>query len=170
MYPVSMDLAAHFALLARYNRVANEALFEKCAQLDDAEYRRSRPGSFGSIHALLNHMLLGDRIWMARFETKGGLTTPALDTRLFDDFAALRAARVADDVRIESFFAHLPGEFCDRTLAYTNSRGVACSFPMSFTLAQFFNHQTHHRGQVQVMLSQAGIQPPPLDIIRIVTP
>ena len=34
----------------------------------------------------------------------------------------------------------------------------------------FFNHQTHHRGQVHVMLSQAGLPPPPLDLHRIVNP
>ena len=27
-----------------------------------------------------------------------------------------------------------------------------------------FNHQTHHRGQIHNMLSQAGIKPPQIDI------
>ena len=44
-------------MLARYNRIANERLYEQCAKLDLAEYRRERRGSFGSIHALLNHIL-----------------------------------------------------------------------------------------------------------------
>ncbi len=56
-----------FRMLARYNRIANERLYEKCGQLDPVEYQRQRQGSFGSIHALLNHLLLGDRIWMSRF-------------------------------------------------------------------------------------------------------
>ena len=49
---------------------------------DDAEYRKQRQGSFGSIHTLLNHNLLGDRIRMARFEG-GGAVTPPLATILF---------------------------------------------------------------------------------------
>ena len=52
----------HFQMLARYNRIANERLYERCGQLDSAEYRKQRQGSFGSIHGLLNHILLGDRI------------------------------------------------------------------------------------------------------------
>jgi uncharacterized damage-inducible protein DinB len=36
-----MTTADHFRLLARYNRIANERLYEKCAELDDAEYRRA---------------------------------------------------------------------------------------------------------------------------------
>jgi uncharacterized damage-inducible protein DinB len=63
-----MDLVAHFQMLARYNKIANERLFEACARLEPAEYRKQRQGSFGSIHGLLNHLLLGDQIWMARFE------------------------------------------------------------------------------------------------------
>jgi uncharacterized damage-inducible protein DinB len=88
-----MDLIAHFRMLARYNRIANERLFEKCAALEPVEYRKVREGSFGSIHGLLNHLLLGDRIWMARFEGKGR-ETPPLNAVLFDEFSALRTARV----------------------------------------------------------------------------
>src|SRR5215472_14175902 len=98
-----MDLTAHFQMLARYNSTANERLYAACARLDDCEYRKPRAGSFGSIHALLNHILLGDRIWMARFEG-GGSTTPALNTILYEDFAELRAAREREDDRIERFF------------------------------------------------------------------
>jgi uncharacterized damage-inducible protein DinB len=32
-------------------------------------------------------------------------------------------------------------------------------------LITLFNHQTHHRGQVHAMLTQQGIDPPPLDVI-----
>ncbi len=31
-------------------------------------------------------------------------------------------------------------------------------------VAHMFNHQTHHRGQVHGLLSQAGIDPPSLDL------
>src|SRR4026207_1796056 len=82
-----MDLVTHFQVLARYNRIANERLFAACAQLDDAAYRQSRAGSFGSIHGLLNHILLGDRRWLALFE-RGDRLTPPLDRILYDDFSS----------------------------------------------------------------------------------
>jgi uncharacterized damage-inducible protein DinB len=37
-------------------------------------------------------------------------------------------------------------------------------------VSHFFNHQTHHRGQVHVMLSQASAPLPSLDLHRIVNP
>jgi uncharacterized damage-inducible protein DinB len=164
-----MNLISHFAMLARYNRIANERLYEACACLSDAEYTRSRAGSFGSIHGLLNHTLLSDRIWMARFTGEGG-TTPPLDTVLSPSFGQLRPMRQAEDRRIEDFFSQLDGGFLQRRLAYTNSKGVQYSEEVPVAAAHFFNHQTHHRGQVHIMLSQASLQPPSLDLHRIINP
>jgi uncharacterized damage-inducible protein DinB len=158
-----------FRMFAHYNRIANERLYEKCAELDVDEYRKERRGSFGSIHALLNHILLGDRIWMSRF-AGGGKTTPPLNTILFDNFAELRAARVEQDAVIERFFDEVDDSFAERTLAYTNSLGKDCVDPISAAVLHFFNHQTHHRGQVHVMLSQTPVAPPSLDFHRIMNP
>ena len=168
-YAQVMDLVAHFQVMAQYNRVANQRILEACAQLDDAEYRKTRPGSLGSIHALLNHILLGDRIWMARFEG-GGSTTPPLRKILFDDFDALSAARVAEDARIEDFFKRLDPAILDRALVYTNSEGKEYTERMPVAMSHIFNHQTHHRGQVHVMLAQTAVTPPSLDLHRIINP
>jgi len=96
-------------MLSRYNRIANERPFETCARLDVAEYQKQRQGSFGGIHGLLNHILLGDQIWMARFEGSGH-STPRLNTVLAEDFADLRRARMEEDARIEAFFSALIAE------------------------------------------------------------
>ena len=149
----------HFRMMARYNRVANERVYASCALLDDYEYRKRREGSFGSIHGLLNHMVLGDRIWMSRF-AGGGEVTPPLDTEVAGGFEMLREIRVEEDARIEQFFAKLPAGFWERGFRYRNSRGVDYEDPAGMALSHFFNHQTHHRGQIHVMLSQTPASPP----------
>lgn len=156
-------------MLAHYNRIANERLFEKCAELDDAEYRKQRQGSFGSIHGLLNHILLGDQIWMARFEGNGR-ATPALNSTLFDDFSDLRSARGEQDASIESFFRRLDASFFEGSFPYTNNRGRYYVERAPVAISHFFNHQTHHRAQVHVMLSQTSVAPPSLDLHRIINP
>jgi uncharacterized damage-inducible protein DinB len=158
-----------FRIFARYNRIANERLYEQCGQLDAIEYRRERQGSFGSIHGLLNHILLGDRIWMSRF-AGGGTTTPPLNSILFDTFAELRLARTAKDEEIENFFGTIDDGFLARRLAYTNSQGKDYVEPAPVAVLHLFNHQTHHRGQVHVLLSQTNVKPPSLDMHRILNP
>jgi uncharacterized damage-inducible protein DinB len=158
-----------FRMLSRYNRIANERLYEKCGQLDPVEYRRERKGSFGSIHGLLNHVLLGDRIWMSRFEGSGN-TAPPLNSILFDSFAELRSARAAQDEHIEAFFAQVDTDFLHRRLSYTNSQGKDYLQAVPVAVLHFFNHQTPHRGQVHVMISQTDTKPPSLDMHRILNP
>ena len=158
-----------FRIFARYNRIANERLYETCGQLDPVEYRRERKGSFGSIHKLLNHTLLADRIWMSRFGGSGS-TTPPLNSILFDSFAELRSARATQDEEIETFFVKVDVDFLQRQLRYTNSLGKDCVDTAPAAVLHFFNHQTHHRGQVHVMISQTDIEPPSLDLHRIINP
>jgi len=156
-------------MLARYNRIANERLYATCAQLNDAEYRQQRPGSFGSIHGLLNHILLGDRRWLGLFEN-GQRVTPPLNQILHDDFASLQSARALEDARIESFFSDLDVAFWSRSFPYTNNRGKDYVETAHVACSHLFNHQTHHRGQVHVMLSHAQVAPPALDLHRIINP
>ncbi|MBI3199208.1 MAG: damage-inducible protein DinB [Rhodospirillales bacterium] len=158
-----------WAYYARYNRLANETLYEACARLSDEERRRDLGAFFRSVHGTLNHLLLGDRIWMARFE---GTAYPSTDLGaiLFEDFAALRAARVAMDARIERFIADLPPDFAAGTIRYVNNAGLASEDPLDVLLPHFFNHQTHHRAQVHTLLSQLGRDPPVLDLHRVLRP
>ena len=166
-----MTLLEHFRMMATYNRLANEELYAACAKLSDEAYRKKRNGSFGSIHALLNHLLLSDRIWMARFEG-GGETTPPLDTILCESFAELHAARLTEDARIECFFDEMSAEafddFLGMKMRYINSRGAESVSIATLAVPHLFTHQTHHRAQVHVMLGEAGVQPPSLDLHRLV--
>jgi uncharacterized damage-inducible protein DinB len=156
--------ADYFRRLARYNAWANRRLYDACAALTAAEYAAPRPSFFGSIHATLNHILVGDRVWLGRFtEVPGGLTR--LDQILYADLGTLRSARDAEDARILGYVAGLADHDVDRTLGYRNMAGEARETPLRWALAHFFNHQTHHRGQVHGLLSATPVPPPPLDLI-----
>ena len=108
-------IAAQFQMLGRYNTRANRILYDSCASLTEDERKRERPAFFGSIHGTLNHIMLGDRIWMARFEG-GEAPSTNLDAILHEDFAELRAAREKEDARIESFMDGVTGEFLNGSI------------------------------------------------------
>lgn len=162
-------LTAHFTMLAAYNRLANERLYDACTILSDAERKRDRKGFFRSIHGTLNHIMVGDRIWLGRL-SEGESQSIALDTILYEDFDELRVARAADDARIETFAATLSDNFLARSIAYTSSNGRRFDDPAPLLVAHMLNHQTHHRGQVHDMLSQAGVATPVLDMHRVINP
>jgi uncharacterized damage-inducible protein DinB len=162
------SLADHFGMLARYNGWANGRLYAAAAKLPDEDYRADRGAFFGSVHGTLNHILLGDRIWMHRF-TGTGASYPRLDLILYDRFEDLRAAREAEDERIVSWAETLDDESVARSFTYRTVVDPAreVTQPLVSALAHFFNHQTHHRGQVHAMLTAIGGRPagPELDLI-----
>ncbi|MBS0548785.1 MAG: damage-inducible protein DinB [Proteobacteria bacterium] len=166
---MSGPVASPWCHYAAYNRRANETLYAVCAGLSGAEYKRDLGAFFGSIHGTLNHLLVGDTIWMTRFE---GGTSPStgLDAILFEKFDALREARERMDRRIERFFGELPAGFEARDIRYVNNAGIDSTDPADVLLPHFFNHQTHHRAQVHTMLSQLGHAPPVLDLHRVLRP
>ena len=166
---MSFSLPEHFQLMARYNSGANQRLYAVCAELSDRERRCIRPAFFHSIHGTLNHILLGDRIWMARFEG-GQSPSTGLGAELYAEFEALCDARVAEDRRIDKFAAGLDDSFLSGEIAYRNNEGRDLTDPVALLVAHFFNHQTHHRGQVHDMLSQTGIETPVLDMHRVINP
>jgi uncharacterized damage-inducible protein DinB len=96
-------LIAHFQLLARYNILANQRIYSACAELTDAERKQIRPAFFKSIHNTLNHIMVGDRLWMTRF-SGDEITSTGLDTILYEDFDQLWENRQIEDTKIEDFF------------------------------------------------------------------
>lgn len=165
-----MTVADHWRRMAAYNSGANRILYDAVARLPDAEYRQPRPVFFGSIHGTLNHLLLGDRIWITRFE--GGIhPSTGLDAILHDAFAELRAAREAMDARIAAFMeTGVDDAFLASSIRYMSNAGIKAEDPVAVLLPHFFNHQTHHRGQVHALLSQTAVAPPSLDLHRVMRP
>jgi uncharacterized damage-inducible protein DinB len=170
----------NYRLLARYNTWFNERLYDACERLPDAERKRDRGAFFGSIHGSLNHLVWGDRSWLRRFATQGvpfaSLTPDVLalpegavyGTVIHDHWDDLRAQRRTLDAAIEGWTRDMPADFPLRTMRYANTKGVRREHPAWQACTHFFNHQTHHRGQVTTLLSQAGIDPGVTDLIALV--
>ena len=122
-------MKAHFDMLARYNAWANRRLYDAAAKLSDADYRADRGAFFKSVHGTLNHLLVGDRIWMRRFTGQGEAPT-RLDAILHEDFGELRAAREAEDARILGYVeglneSDLAGRLRYRTISPGRHRAAA---------------------------------------------
>ena len=156
--------AEYCQTMAAYNTWMNRTVYTAAAQLSDAERKADRGAFFGSIHSTLNHILWGDRVWLPRFNAR---SYPAgrVGEDLYDDFAALQAARVDMDDEITAWAAQVDAAQLAGTLTWYS--GIArreMSRPRWLCVTQMFNHQTHHRGQVTTLLKQAGVDPGVTDL------
>lgn len=160
------------AAAARYNRWMNDKLYGLTAALTDEARKRDGGAFFKSIHGTLNHLLLADRVWLARFK---GVTAPSgfmapgirsLDQELFVDFAELRRERTATDEELSTWVTALTDERLAGPLVYLRG-GERQETPLWWGVAHLFNHQTHHRGQITTLLTQQGHDPGSTDLFAM---
>ena len=153
---------------ASYNAWANIRIYNALKQLTDDQRKEDRRGFFKSIHNTMNHILLADLIYRERLEKKP-TTYTSLDEVLFGDFAALEAAHRGNDIWYVEFCQSMDPAVLEEDLSF-QAVGMDSpeffSLPLRLCLTNLFQHQIHHRGQVHHMISHAGIDPPPVDVVK----
>ena len=168
-----MITPAYVKTMAAYNRWQNQNLYAAADTLPDAERKAPRQAFFGSIHGTLNHLLWADQLWMRRF---AGVVRPyavalAQSPFLHHDWEDLKRERVALDAAILAWAKALQAAWLEDNLSwYSNSAKRELTRPKVLIVAHFFNHQTHHRGQVHVMLAQTAVPAPSLDLHWVISP
>ncbi|MFH1982058.1 MAG: DinB family protein [Pseudomonadota bacterium] len=162
------DLSQLFQHQARYNARANREMFAVLSQLTEKGRRRDVGSWFGSIHGILNHLIVTDINWLRRFRALSPnsmvLSDPGLDPPnlswnhdLHDDFASLSQDRVFVDERIIAWFEEFPPARCGETFDYQDSAGSFRSAEAGAAFAFLFTHQIHHRGQISHVLDTLGL-------------
>ena len=100
--------------MAEYNEWMNAKLYEATMALSDEEINADRKAFFGSIIGTLNHLVVGDTVWLKRFATHPAnhsalefvkeLPMPiSLDQLLFTDIRSLSAHRKELDKTINDW-------------------------------------------------------------------
>ena len=169
----------HIALMASYNQWMNRKLYDAAAKLTDAELALDRQAFFGSILGTLNHLALGDTVWLKRFALHpagyptlaplDAIAAPAdLKQLAFADIRELTARRAWLDQLMINWVHTVQEPDLDHRLHYHNMRGTAADKDFYSLLVHFFNHQTHHRGQATTLLSQAGVDVGDTDLLALI--
>ncbi len=173
-----MQLSAHVRQMAAYNQWMNDKLYQACQSLAPDELTAARGAFFGSITGTLNHLLVADTIWLKRIQ-QALPQLPALqplvqvamplslDACLHTELAALSETRVQLDHYLLALAAALDDDDLQQIICYTNIKGVRFNRQLFGLLMHVFNHQTHHRGQVTTLLSQAGVDVGVTDLLAL---
>jgi len=143
---------AYVQRMARYNRWQNESVYGVADRLSDEERRRERGAFFGSIHKTLSHLLWADHIQMSRFANMPRPEAGIQERARFDG-AIIGWADAVD-----------PSWLAGDHTYYSGATKRELTKPCWVLVTHMFNHQTHHRGQVHCLLTQAGGQPSDTDL------
>ena len=175
-------LKPHFELMAAYNALMNQKICEHISAVPDDALWDDKKAFFGSVLGTLNHIMVGDLIWLSRlnqhpnhpsgFAALARLTdfpTPTtLHHILYNDQQRFTASRYDLDQMIIGFIAETDERDYLENLTYQNTKNRTFSKSFSMLLQHFFNHQTHHRGQVTTLLSQMNINIGETDLLMLI--
>jgi len=150
-------------LMAEYNVWQNEQVYSACATLSDDVRKEDRGAFFKSIHATLDHILWGDRIWLTRLSERKYVAGKMGELQ-YTSFDELRRAREAHDQELLDWARGVTPEWLAEPLTW---RSGTPAQPRWLLCVQMFNHQTHHRGQVHTLLTQLGIDPGDTDVPKL---
>jgi len=138
-------MTEHLHRMARNSQWMNKKLYAKVAALSDAEITKDRGAFSPSILGTLNHILVADMFWLRRISSSSTCKEALVPMR--------------DKI--------MPTSLHD--MMYDNIQTLTAEHqqPLAVLLQHLFNHQTHHRGQVTILLFQAGIDPEATDLLVI---
>ena len=173
-----MKLKEHVYLMADYNQWMNQKVYEAVGAMGPEKMHEDKGAFFGSIFASLNHICVGDTLWLKRFSEvlqtydayspiKALPMPESLDVFLANNFNDLKDRRVLLDEALLEISSLLTDEELLQPISYQNSKGVTAKKTLFNLLMHLFNHQTHHRGQITTLLSQSNIDIGITDLVFI---
>lgn len=145
--------------MARYSAWQNNSIITAAGTLEDEERNKHRGAFFGSIQGTMNHLLWGDRIWMHRFSGSAKPIMASIPESIAEtnSWASYCTERAEMDGAINNWAKNLDPSWLEGDLSWF-SGAVNCTVtkPKKTLVVHFFNHGTHHRGQIHAMLTSAG--------------
>jgi uncharacterized damage-inducible protein DinB len=174
-----MTLLKQIQLMAQYNQWINQRIYQATKQLPDAKLNEDKKAFFGSILGTLNHIMVADIVWLKRFSKHPSyhvslnyirqLEQPEnLNQILHDNFEILTQKRLELDTVIIQWSQEINDKDLSFMLPYNNMKGEPSVKEFGSLIFHFFNHQTHHRGQVTTLLSQENVDIGVTDLLMLI--
>jgi len=124
-----------FRLFSKYNQLMNQRMFDCAFNLSLSDLNEDKGEFFKSVLGTLNHILVGDIIWLQRFSFHPastqvlsyilGLEKPkSLDSIIYADFKKLRAEREKTDSIIIDWLDRLTDSDIECSISYQNMAGM----------------------------------------------
>ena len=157
-----------FQALAKYNSSVNQSIIELIEPLSEEKIMTKTKAFFPSIFETMLHLFSSDLFWLKRFrdvfKESNALTVSKLVSldgknlrkKFETDYTKLFQQRKQADNVILQFIEEIDEATLNSVINYKNYKGDDVEKEVWKILLQWFNHQTHHRGQISVLLDMIG--------------
>jgi uncharacterized damage-inducible protein DinB len=158
-----------FQAMAKYNGGVNQSIVELLEPLRKEQLMRVTKAYYPSIFETLLHIFITDINWLRRYRGVFSENDSLKNSKLISleeksfrkefesDYVKLFQYRKELDDVIVLFANGMDESKLSSVMKYKNYKGEDVEKEVWKTLLHWFNHQTHHRGQVSVLLDLIGI-------------
>ena len=146
-----------------YSTWANQLVLEKAAELSEGQFLETAGPSHGSLRSTFVHTMSAQWIWLERWQ---GTSPPAMMNE--EDFPDLTSIRVRwEEIERDTrrFLDQLEPDQLNNVVSYTTTGGTPGAYPLWHLIVQQVIHQTQHRSEAAVMLTNFGYSPGDLDFV-----
>jgi uncharacterized damage-inducible protein DinB len=147
----------------RYNRWANELIFEAVAKLPEGEATKTRTTLFRNMVHTLNHNYVIDRIFQAHLEGRDHGYS-ARNTTDHPPLEELRQAQQALDNWYVKWSDSVTPAALEERVSFTFVGGGEGAMTREEMILHIVNHTSYHRGFVADLFYQVPARPPTTDL------
>ncbi len=150
-----MDKLEYFSRQYNYNHWANRESARVAATLQG-----DRPRAF----EILSHIVGAEQLWLDR------LHGDAPTTAVWPDLELTTVPTLLDQLHAQwvRFIEHQREDKLLRPISYVNSKGQPWANRVEEILTHVILHSAYHRGQLAVLIREAGMEPPMTDFVHAV--
>ncbi len=174
-----MSLLSNLQLMSQYNQLMNQKVYQIAQQLGEQKIQQNQGAFFDSILGTLNHIYVADVIWLRRFAQHSKQyqslnqlpelnSYQALDQIVSNNLETLTQLRQKLDIIMINWCQEIESQDLESSLLYIDTKGQQYQKNFGQLIQHFFNHQTHHRGQVSTLISQQGLDLGVTDLLMII--
>jgi uncharacterized damage-inducible protein DinB len=142
---------------------ANQRIFNATAELTEEQFMEEVSPSFGSLRNTFVHTMSAQWIWLERWQ---GTSPPAMmDREDFPDLTSILIRWEEIEKETRQYMNGLEADQLESVISYTTTEGNPGARPLWQLIVQQVNHQTQHRSEAAVMLTNFGHSPGDLDLV-----
>ena len=164
-------------LLAKYNKTTNDKMNAYIKKLTDEQWKQEFKTFYKSIKLICNHIYIADFAWLKRlstlrefkyindviFQTNIGFDQVILNG--IDNYIEKR--NILDD-KILQYANEIKDEDMTNQCHYKDSHGKEYTRNYGGSILHMFNHETHHRGMISILMEEMGIDNDYSNLISLV--
>jgi uncharacterized damage-inducible protein DinB len=158
-----MSAVRNIRMLTRYNKWANDMMFDALLKLPKEEINKKRAAAFGGILFLLAHVNIVDQIWRSHLRDEAhGFTSRTTDTPSTLEVLIQQLRSLGD------WYIHYADTMSEPLLnervCFSFVDGGSGEMTRGDILLHVCNHKAFHRGHLGDMFYQSGAKPPSIDL------